>query len=103
MVVSLTSTPEVGPSMEPSSEEKDAAPLSSVNTTSFLRYGPPSGVRVVSELARFSTSTSVRARCAAIPDALTERLEKRLTKPCLPLRWPCGWCRFQNEPGFRRD
>src|SRR5579862_7209819 len=59
---------------------------SEANTASLRRYGPPSGVRVVSALARFSTSSSVRARWADMPDALTERAEKRLMRMHLP-----GW------------
>ena len=37
----------------------------------FAAYGPPSGVRVVSALAMFSTSISARVRSACMPDALT--------------------------------
>jgi hypothetical protein len=44
----------------------------------------PSGVRVVSALAMFSTNSSARARSAAIPDAPTDRAENRLMS-CDPL------------------
>ena len=49
-------------------------------TASLRRYGPPSGVRVVSALARFSTSNSARVRSAAMPDALTAMAENRLMR-----------------------
>src|SRR6476660_1959645 len=53
---------------------------SAANTASLRRYGPPSGVLVVSALARFSTRSSVRARWADMPEALTERAENRLMR-----------------------
>src|SRR5271156_6182277 len=97
MAISLTETPETaGPSTESSWEEKEPAVLSSLNTTSFLRYGPPSGVRVVSALARFSTNSSVRARCADIPEALTESAENRL------IRYFASWIAVFTEESSAR-
>src|SRR5262249_41325645 len=86
-VVSLTITPDnPEPTAELSSEENEPTELSSAKTTSLRREGAPSGVRVVSAFARFSTRTSVRARCAVIPDALTDNVENKLTNS-----YPPGW------------
>ena len=51
-----------------------------MKTVSLRLYGPPSGVRVVSALARFSVMISARERCASMPDALMEMAVKRLDR-----------------------
>jgi hypothetical protein len=43
-------------------------PKRSTNGNAF-EYGPPCGVRVVSEFAMFSVSASTRIRCAVNPEA----------------------------------
>src|SRR5262249_23142134 len=49
------------------------------SVTSRRRYGPPCTVWVLSVLARFSATTSMRVRCAARPEALTPRARKMFT------------------------
>src|ERR1700693_3030438 len=98
-MVWLTATPEgFEPSAELNSEENEPTDGSSSNTTSFLRYGPPSGVRVVSAFARFSTRSSARGRCADIPEPLTARDAKRVMRSC-PHQWRFGWSAARTAPG----
>src|SRR5271168_2369037 len=99
-MVWLAETPETfEPSAEFISDVNDPTVGSSSNTTSLRRYGPPSGVRVVSALARFSTNSSARVRCADIPEALTDRDENKLMTSCPPqLRY--GGSQARSAPGW---
>src|SRR5215467_6164001 len=82
--MSDTATPPALSSSELKTEANGDPTRDDSKTTSLRRYGPPSGVRVVSALARFSTSISARVRCAAMPDAPTDKALNRLIHSFLP-------------------
>ena len=76
VTISATPTPPAACISASKTDEKGDSTEALSKTASLRRYGPPSGVRVVSALARFSTSSSARARCADMPEAPTDSTRK---------------------------
>src|SRR5580692_2206477 len=102
MVMSDTATPSLRPDATERRSENEDATGEVVKTVSLRLYGPPSGVRVVSALARFSVMISARERWASMPDALTDIAVKRLTACGLP-RWRTGRFSIRPEPSGWQD